>query len=379
MQRLHMFRPIVLLCLLLICTTVAGVFASWEYTDGPPEPVDAGISCNMNEFRYGTLYITNISVVGGSYSNAEPFQVSDLNMQADILLNSRTGSSVVMEVTFYNNTHSSFYYNFTETVSWNNDNIDFTVTGIEKQDEIAGYSYKTIQVVFGYAGNSVSAPALIGELHFNFVVDKDSIGDIVALTAIDRFKDILNNEVSENSYQTLEDAMNNRSGWNKASAVTYIGNVAGSSSTDSTVVQNLFGDEFMSMDLDGNGVAEPITMMIKREDLDSNTATGDSYTYSTSSWWGGSEETTVDGAEMTLYITSANLNNVSNGQSVVVYLAAFTKLPGAEKWTELVPLTKGVADANNYGGYGNANSFNTDTWLSDTGKSLEELVAQLKQ
>ena len=378
MRRFRMFRPIVLLCLLLVCTTVAGVFASWEYTDGPPEPVDAGMTCDMNDFRYGTLYITNISVVGGSYSNAKPFQISDLNMQADILLNSQTNSSVVMEVTFYNNTYSSFYYNMTETVSWNNDNIDYAVTGIKKQDEIAGYSYRTIQVVFSYAGSSVSTSALLGELHFNFVVDKNSIGDIVALTAVDRFKAILNNEVSEDSYQTLEDAMNNRSGWNKASAVTYIGNVTGSSSTDSTVMQNLFGDEFMSMDLDGDGVAEPITMMIKREDLDGDTTTGDSYTYSTSSWWGGSEETTVDGAEMTLYITSADLSNVSNGRSVVVYAAAFTKLPGSDTWTELVPLTKGAADANNYGGYGNANSFNTDTWLSDTGKNIEELVAQSK-
>ena len=119
-------------------------------------------------------------------------------------------------------------------------------------------------------------------------------------------------------------------------------------------------------------------MMIKREDLDGDTTTGDSYTYSTSSWWGGSEETTVDGAEMTLYITSADLSNVSNGRSVVVYAAAFTKLPGSDTWTELVPLTKGAADANNYGGYGNANSFNTDTWLSDTGKNIEELVAQSK-
>jgi hypothetical protein len=366
-----MFRPIVLLCLLLVCASIAGVFASWEYTDGPPEAVKLGANCTMNEFRYGTLYITNVSVVGGSYSSATPYQVGDLNMQANIELNRQTASSVVMEVTFYNNTHSSFYYNKTETVSWNNDRIDYTVTGIEKQDEIAGYSYKTIQLTFAYAGKNVSASSLLFELHFNFVVDKDSIGDIVAMTAVDRFKDVLNNKVSENAYQTLEDAMDNRSGWNKASAVTYIGNVAGSSSADSNVLKSLFGNEFMSMDLDGDGVAEPITMMIKRENLDGDTTTGDSYTYTT---W--REEVTVEGVEMTLYITSANLSNVTSGKSVVVYAATYTKLPGSDTWTELVPLTKGAADANNYSGYGSANSFNTDTWLSDTGKSMDELALQ---
>jgi len=54
----------------------------------------------------------------------------------------------------------------------------------------------------------------------------------------------------------------------------------------------------------------------------------------------------------------------------------FTKLPGAEKWTELVPLTVGTANANNYGGYGSANSFNTDTWVSTDNKTVETLVEE---
>lgn len=355
---------------LIMTFAISGVFAAWQYTNESIETVDSLVSCTMNEFRYGTLYITKISITGGTYNRAQTAQISDLNMQADLTLNPQSDSSVTVEVTLYNNTSNSFYYNKTEAVSWNNNAIGYTVTGIEKQDEIPGYSYKTIQVTFAYTGNNVSASSLLGELHFNFVVDKDSIGDIVALTAVDRFKAILNNEVAVNSYQILENAMNNRSGWNKESAVTYIGNVAGSSDTDSKVIKELFGEEFMSMDLDGDGKAEPITIMIKRENLDSNAHTGDSYTYTS---WG--RDYTVNGAEMTLYITSANLNNVSNNQSVIVYAAALTKLPNAEKWTDLVLLTKGKANANNYSGYGSANSFNTDTWVSDTGKSMEELVA----
>jgi hypothetical protein len=169
--------------------------------------------------------------------------------------------------------------------------------------------------------------------------------------------------------------MNNRSGLNKASVVTYIGNVYGSSSADSTFMKGLFTEEFLSMDLDGDGKEEPITMMIKRENLDGNTATGDDYTYKTSSW-GSSREQTVEGVEMTLYITSADLSKVSSGRAVVVYAASFTKLPGADTWTALVPMTKGTADTNNYSGYGSANSFNTDTWLSDAGKSMKELARQ---
>lgn len=367
--------PAALLCLLIFLGSIAGVMAGWEYNDGPPDPVQSATPISLNDFRYGLLYITRATVKGGSYDQATVTQLGDLDIRADLDLKADTGSAVVVEVTFYNNTTASYYYNKTETVSSNNDNVQYTVSGIATKDEIPSHTFKTIEVTFGYTGNNTSVSAALYDLHFNFVVDKSSIGDLVARTAVDRFRDILNNVAFENSYQTLENAMNNRSGFNKASAVTYIGNVHGSSSADSQMVETLFGQEFMSMDLDGDGKAEPITMMIKRENLDGNTETGDDYTYTYSSW-GGSRQETVEGVEMTLYITSRDLGNVSGGQAVVVYAASFTKLPGATTWTDLVPLTKGSADANNYSGYGSANSFNTDTWLSDTGKSMKELAKQ---
>lgn len=374
MRSRHRLVPVLLLCLLVLCATAGGVLAAWQYQDGPPEPVSANKAVALNDFRYGLLYITRATVKGGSYAKANISQLGDLDIRADLTLNASADSNVVVEVTFYNNTTTSYYYDKTETVSSNNEQISFTVSGIEKGEEIPGHSYKTVEVRFAYSGGT-SVAAALKELHFKFVVDKNGIADIVARTAVDRFRDILNNVAFDGSYQTLENAMNNRSGFNKASAVTYIGNVAGSSSNDSQVIQTLFGEEFMSMDLDGDGKEEPITMMIKRENLDGNTATGDDYTYSYSSW-GGSRQETVEGAEMTLYITATDLGNVSNGRSVVVYAAAFTKLEGADVWTDLVPLTKGTADANNYSGYGSANSFNTDTWLSDTGKSMKELAKQ---
>ena len=80
--------------------------------------------------------------------------------------------------------------------------------------------------------------------------------------------------------------------------------------------------------------------------------------------------------EATFTGTYGTYNVDTTGLTMVVYAASFTKLVGSEKWTELVPLTKGTADANNYSGYGSANSFNTDTWLSDTGKSMKELARQ---
>jgi len=364
------FKLLVVL-LLLLCLTVNGVFAAWLYYS-PVGLHSEDLPLKLANIKYGLLYITKIEVAGGSYQTATNTKTADLDMHTDLTLNNDADSTLVLDVTVYNNTDYSFYYHKTDTVAWDNDRIGFEVTGIEMEEEVPGLTYKTFQVTYAFTGNNRSNQVLSADLHFDFVVDKDSIGDIVALTAVDRFESILNNLTAADTYETLTDAMDNRSGLNKASAVTYIGNVVGANSSDSNTIKNLFGEEFLSMDLDGDGETEPITMMIKRENLDNDTNTGDSYTYSS---WG--RNYTVYGNEMTLYITAENLSGVASGKSVVVYAAVFTKLPGESEWTELVPLTKGTANANNYSGYsyGSADSFNTDTWESDSGQTIKQLVA----
>ena len=363
-------RSFLSLFLALICLlTVGGVCATWNYADQSPTPQSLMTPISVSDFAYGMFYITRVKTTEGSYTQASAAKVSDVDASFDITLTSSSSSSVTFSVSFYNNTNVNYYYDKTETVSSDNSRITYEVTGIEQKDAVAPHSSKTIYVTFSYSGSVPTDKQLISQLHFKFVLDKESIGGIVAQTAVDRFRDILNNKVYDGSYSDLITGMDNRSGFNKASAITYIGNVAGSSSGDSRLIETLFGDEFMSMDLDGDGKVEPITMMIKRENLDNKVQTGADYTYTT---WGSTQ--TVQGVEMTLYITSQDLDNVSSGQSVVVYAASFTRLEGATEWTDLVPLTKGSANANNYSGYGSANSFNTDTWKADNGKTIKQLA-----
>lgn len=363
-------RSFLSLLLVSVCImTIGGVFATWKYADQSPTPQTLSTPVSLSDFTYGMFYITKIKTTNGSFSSASSDKLGDVDASFDVTLTSASSSSATFSVSFYNNTNVNYYYDKTETVSSDNSRITYEVTGIEQKDAVTPHTSKTIYVTFSYSGSVPSDKQLLSQLHFKFVLDKESIGGIVAQTAVDRFRDILNNKVYDGSYSDLITGMDNRSGLNKASAITYIGNVAGSSSGDSRLIETLFGDEFMSMDLDGDGKAEPITMMIKRENLDNNVQTGADYTYST---WGSTQ--TVRGVEMTLYITSQDLDNVSSGQSVVVYAASFTRLPGATEWTDLVPLVKGTAKANNYGGYGSANSFNTDTWVSDEGKTIKQLA-----
>lgn len=336
-------RALSLVMALVLLLTVGGVYATWTYGT-PPAPEETTIPVKLSNFHYADIYIIKITPKDSGLTKTDHTKVS-----ATV----SAGSSY--EVTFYNGSNVSYYYKEAETLSGN---AKYTVSGIVEKEEVPAESYKTVTVTFSTGGSA--------EIFFHFVIDKDSIGEVVARTAVDRFRDILNNIAFEDSYETLDTAMDNRSGWNKASAVTYIGNVSGSNSGDSATINTLFGSEFMSMDLDGDGDTEPITMMIKREDLDDNLTTGAPYTYTS-----GRNEYTVNGAEMTLYITAEKL---TSQRTVTVYAVVFTKHPGETEWVEMVPLTKGTATTNNYTGLGSANSFNTDTWKSNDGKTLRQII-----
>lgn len=370
-----------LLVVFMILSSFAfgGVYADWVYVRNA-DPLSINPSLTLSNFHYGEIYIVSVEKKSSpsDYTNADMKKISTTTVDSDITLSSSASSSVSFDITFYNSTDTVYYYNEAKTVSTSNDKIKYEVGGIVQKDAVAPKTYKTVTVTFSYDSSVPSNKTSETEIFFHFVVDKDSIGIVVARTAVDRFRDVLNNVAFEGSYSMLDTAMNNRSGYNAASDVTFIGNVSGSTSSDTQTMETLFGDEFMSMDLDGDGKPEPITMMIKRENLDANDYTGADYSYTTSSWW-QTETRTVYGVEMTLYITSADLDSVRTGTSVVVYAATFTKPEGESEWVELVPLTKGKAPANNYtsGDYGsNANSFNTSKWTSDANKTIKELVSE---
>ncbi len=353
--------------------TVGGVAAAWTYAEEPIVKQQGEVTMTAGEFKYGSLFITRSKVIGGSYASASARTTADLKSSVDLQLNAEPSSTVLVQIDFHNDSNVTYYYNTTETVTTDNAAITYTVKGIEYEQAVAPKEQISLQVEFSYENSSnVSNGDILTELRFLFKVDKEAVGDIVATTAVEQFENILNNKVADDSYTQLETAMDNRDGgFNKGSAVTYIGNVAGANTTDSQAIEGLFGEEFMTMDVDGDGEVEPITMMIKRENLDGNTATGDSYTYTS---WG--RETTVNGVEMTLYITAESFAGKSQGAEMVVYAVVYTIPEGGSEWVEVVGLTKGTAEANNYsnGSWGTVNSFNTDTWRAENGRTIEDLI-----
>ena len=238
----NMVRALSLVLSLVLLLTVGGVWAVWTYYE-PPEPVEEVLSAELSYFRFPDIFIRRIEPVtaGGTFT-----KTGDTTATANI-----TTGGTSFTVTFYNDSDITYYFNKAETKSGNG---NYTISGIEKGDKVTSKTELSITVTFSGVGNP--------EIFFHFVVNPDDVETVVARTAVDRFREILNTAAD---YGNLTGAMDSHSG---SSKVTYIGNVVGADSSDSNTVENLFGDEFMSMDLDGDGKAEPITIMIKREDLD---------------------------------------------------------------------------------------------------------------
>ncbi len=364
-------RPFALfLALLILLASTAGVSATWVYTE-PPPPVSGGVGTGLGSFQYGLLYITEIGTPSGTHTAATVTRASDTAVRATVTLAATATSTASVTVTFYNNTTASYYYNGVATVSEDNADVDYAVTGLALGTEIPAASYTTLTITFSHAVAGATDETLNTEIRFLFTVDPKKAEEIAAETTVGIFENVINNQNgNEESFKDLSSAMSAQGtqDWQ----VSFIGNVPGASNENIHLISSLFGEEFTNMDLNGDGTPDPLSLIIKRENIDGNNTTGDTYTYQNR--YGNT--VSVPGAEMTIYMTYVDVTSVSLRQSIVVYAASYTKAQGSSTWLPLIPMTKGTANANRYDGYpwGNPDSFDTDTWRSDDGKTIEQMV-----
>ena len=200
-------------------------------------------------------------------------------------------------------------------------------------------------------------------------IKPESSDEAAVAGVLGRFPEILNTAAD---YKYLTDAMSaGYSGWGSAHQLSYIGNVVGADNNDSEAIEHLFGE---SLVLNIDGEDKPITAMIKRENLDNNTATGDSYSYT--SWF---NTQTVRGVELTLYVTADDLTVTGDGYADV-YAVVYTLNQSTGEWYRLGDeLYKGQARIVPYEGGTGTGSFNTDTWvlLNDDGTASSTTIKQL--
>lgn len=294
------------------------------------------------------VFITEVTVLNGANGTVNSHVGAVLNSTQTLANNA--SATVAYQLTFYNN--DSVAYAYKETVSptagsegYDNANIKYTVSNVTVGQQIAPGDHLTLTVTFSYVSSSNRTDRTLNSvLNFRFVPPTE----IVAVRGADkRFEEILNTPAALDELIKRMETVTSVWDPNGRADDSYVGNVVGSTSDDSALLNKLFtvdGVNYLTMEIEGDET--PVTVLIKREDLDGKTTTGDE-----------------NGNEMTIYMTADTIGN----NPVTVFAAVYTKdnTVSNSQWKQIGQLFEGKAETNRYSGwFGSRDSFNTDTWLS---------------
>ncbi len=192
-------------------------------------------------------------------------------------------------------------------------------------------------------------------INFQFGINVEGEEEALAVVE-DKFLNILN---TTTTYEQLIDALDNKFDGSQEWTSNYIGNVTGSSSADSMAVNTLFAGQ---LQITVGKDQMDATVLIKHENLDGDTNTGDDYVATNTSNGGVFRGY---GCEMTLYLTIDPLNRA--GTYVPVYAVVFTcdrdengNIAG--DWYRVGSTYAGEANVVTYDGGNGTGSFVTDNW-----------------
>lgn len=313
------------------------------------------VSGSVNVTAPNEVYITSVTAAGASSgATGKVNSYTGTMLNSTVNLTNASSSYVTFSITVYNGTNFTAYYQdtlYSET-AYDNANI-VCETSLATNAPVQSKHSLTFTATFEYKnGVSVNNKTLNSLVNFKFsdelTQEEQAVDEVLG-----RFDDILNNETElGNTFELLREEMTSGEGLSGRNN-TYIGNVIGSSSSDSEAINNLFtdadGNNKLMLEIDGKMTS--VTVMVKYEDI-----TGD-----------GRED-------MTIYMTPDQITgSIFNRPKVTVYAAVFTSttLTGADgvtvaTWSMIGHLFKGTATTNSYSGntFSKSDSFNTDTWRS---------------
>ena len=368
------------LALLVAIMSIPGVYATWKYTvNTGVNYKDVEVGVGITEYEWvapstasTVVYITNVEKKAGDGSLIVNGYQSTYLSSTQTLLN-KASSSVTLSITVYNSSTTDDYaFNAVKytTAQYDNSNIAYTLIGLEREDRISKGEYLTFDVKFAFSNTSNRNNLVLNSVMFyEFIIAEElpEEEEIAVSGALAQFDAILNNIVAKDSYNQLINQMNK--GSDNGRNNTYIGNVSGASDSDIDFLGDVFAGN-LKMNINGEEV--PVKAMIKREDLDGNSNTGD-----------------ANGNEMTIYLTTDPLQKgiFESNKTAVVYATVFTSTDDGKTWTQLGSMYQGTATIVSYGGgtfLSTGGSFNTDTWKTKgnsdiaDGRTIEQVVSSLK-
>lgn len=323
------------------------------------------------------LFITAVSTE--STSNVDDYNITYLQYSTTVdasIDRSRSGSgSVTYRITVLNNTSLTYSYrgiyyqtnldgyNGNSYVATSNNNSKIGVvcslaSATAKDKKVDPGETMEFTVTYTVGRNLNANTDWKTLINFQFGINVD--GEREALEVIEsKFVNILN---TTSTYEQLIDALDNKFDGRQEWTSNYIGNVTGSSSEDSVAVNTIFAGQLQITVGNENMDA---TVLIKHENLDGNTLTGDDYVATNTSNGGVFRGY---GCEMTLYLTIDPLDKA--GAYVPVYAVVFTCDRDANgnqtsEWYRIGSTYAGTANVVTYDGGNGTGSFVTDNWIAD--------------
>lgn len=329
------------------------------------------------DIPYG-LFIINISPGSSSNLDKNEFDFLDHTTTVEISHNkgARNAGSATYTITVLNNTRLTYSYRklyyqtnlndyngngYISQSSYNNNSKIRVNCSLEnataEQKKVLPGDTLTFTVTYTLGKNLDSNIDYNTLINYQFGINVE--GEAEALEIIEqKFLNILN---TQSTYETLIDALDNKFDGRQEWTSNYIGNVVGSSSGDSMAVNTLFAGQ---LQITVGRDQMDATVLIKHENLDGNTNTGDDYVAENESNGGVFRGY---GCEMTLYLTIDPLN--SAGRYVPVYAVVFTcdrdENGNLSDWYRVGNTYAGTANVVTYDGGNGTGSFVTDNWIAD--------------
>jgi len=244
--------------------------------------VDIEVAGTANILPPEAVYITSVTVNSTSGTATADEGTYLMTAHSSTLdLGSNKNSTVTYSITVYNNTGETYAYNAAKYIqdAYSNANVTFALTNpdgsaFKHGAEVEAGKSLTFNVTFSYNDkNSISDTALTSTINYEFLpLDELPEEEEIAVSgALEQFRKIINDLVFDGSYDDLIEQMD-KAAANDRHDSSYIGNVTGASPDDSALLNDLFQGQLI---LNINGKEEPVTILIKRENLDGNVNTGD--------------------------------------------------------------------------------------------------------
>ena len=328
-----------------------GLFIKNISRDGNPTRLDV---YNGTHTPHSTTVTTSLSKTSNNSSGSVKFKVVVIN---------NTKYDYAYRGLYYQSDLEGYHNNYVST-SNSNSKIG-VVVNFPKGKVVPAGDELIFEVTYTIGSSSRTFPAaqtFNTMLNFQFGINVETEEE--AIEAVHgKFRDILN---TATTYETLYTNIDNKFDGYQEWTSNYIGNVGDATADDAMIINTLFAGQLQIII---NGVSTPATVIIKHENLDGNTMTGDDYVAENKDNGGVFRGY---GCEMTMYFTIDSLSK-SNG-SAPVYVTVYTcdrDEAGniASEWYQIGDTYLGNAPIVSYNGTaGGTGSFVTDNWLS-VGKS----------